>query len=170
VIFCLFLTVIDYNSILLLGIAPASYAASSTSATQTVTVTVSSTVSITAPATITFGAVAADGSTYTQGDTISSTSNVAIDIYTKALAWTGGISSPLALTDFQFQNATLTNTIFTTSYQKVITNLAKAPKSGVITSSNNLLITVPFGTDPASYSTTIYDSAVSTGGTAPTSP
>ncbi len=155
---------------LLVALIPAASAASSNNASQAVTVTVKPTISISINTpNLDFGALDADGLSTTKNTVLTSNSNVAIDVWTKALLFSPVNTDGLTLADFTFSNST-TFTAYTNSYQMLFSNMAKAPKNGVTTGTANQRITVPLGTDPGNYTTTVYYSAVSKGAAAPTLP
>lgn len=158
----------------LIGAVPA-FAA--TSSTQTAQVTVSDTVAITAlfgstvNGTISMGTLSADGlQTTVNGELLRTYSNVNVDVYTKSSGdLTGGSpADTITLSNFVYNNGT--DNAFTNSYVKMITNWNKAPKSSYTEQALPLKITIPVGTNPGTYTTTVYFSAVKTGNTAPTTP
>lgn len=169
--------------IMIVGAFPA-FAASSASSTQQVQVTVKPTIAIAANwnsgannSTIILGSLDADNlqNTWTGGATgeqLFTFSNIAIDVYTKASGPLTTGSSNIALSNFLYSGGSIgTPTAFTTSYFKMYSNWAKAPQGGSNVAPINLYLTVPFGTDPGNYATTIYFSAVNAGNaTAPTTP
>jgi len=133
-------------------------------------VTVKPTIAISVTSPIDFGSLDADGSsTIYNTNVLTSTSNVAIDVWTRALNFSPTPTDALTLPNFAFQNGG-TYTAFTNTYQKILTNIAKAPKGGSIPTNANLQITIPLGTAPTTYSTTVYYTAVQTGLPAPTTP
>ena len=176
------ISVIGLSLIMLCSVFPAF--AATQSSTQPVQVTVGNTVSIAAfwngganNSTITLGTLIADGSVNSfaggaSGEQIYTYSNVPIDVYTKANADLNqsGVDTIL-LSNFQYyNNVTSSLTPFTTAYVKTISTWAKAPKNGYLGTGVNLQLTVPVGTQPGAYNNTIYFSAVSAGGAAPTTP
>lgn len=155
------LGVMAFALVMIVGSCPA-FAASSSTATQTVIVNVNPTVAITVTPLLNY-TVDADGSSNAKTSTITSTSNVAIDVYTKALAFTPSGTDSLTLNDFTYGG-----TAFTTSYAKMITALAKAPKGSSTTSAQTLTVIAPLGTAPGTYNTTVTYTAVVNGATGPT--
>lgn len=151
------------------------------SATQNVTVTVPEHIAINASfngmgnnSTITLGTILADNvqQPFTGGATgeqVSTRSNVQIDLWTKA---SGDFSSTelgadyIELSNFMYSDyngAIGTATPFTTSYAKVINDWAKphpVTDGGILTVPVDLYMTVPWGTAPATYNTTVYHSAI----------
>ncbi|AEG17766.1 hypothetical protein [Methanobacterium paludis] len=177
------LTVLAFALVLIVGACPA-FAASSASSTQQVQVTVSPTIAIAATwanggnnSTIDLGSLAADGlqTTYNggvSGEQLYTYSNIPIDVYTRAASDLTSSTNTIALTNFLYKGgSTSTATAFTTSYAKMYSNWAKAPQGSSNEADIDLSLTVPFGTNPGSYATTVYFSAVSAGSTtAPTTP
>lgn len=167
--------------VLIVGAMPA-FAADTDSSTQAVQVTVGPTVAIQAfwangadNNTINLGTVAADnvqvpyagGAT---GEQVRTYSNVMIDLYTRIAGnFTNGTNT-LDANNFLFTGNVTGQTAFTAQYQKVFDDWAKAPKGGYNTAPINLALTVPFGTDPGDYSTTVYFSAVRHNAVAPVTP
>ena len=156
---------------LLIALIPAVSAASSNNASQAVTVTVKPTISISIDTNLVdFGSVDADGLSTIKNTVLTSNSNVAIDVWTRALNFVPSGASALTLTDFAFSNGGAYTT-YTNSYQILFSNIPKAPKTGAApTKTANQRITVPLGTDPGQYNSTVYYSAVVTGATAPKAP
>jgi hypothetical protein len=156
---------------LLVALIPAASAASSNNASQAVTVTVKPTISISIDTpTLDFGALDADGLSTIKNTVLTSNSNVAIDVWTRALNFAPSGASALTLSDFAFSNGGAYTT-YTNSYQMLFTNIPKAPKTGAApTRTANQRITVPLGTDPGQYNSTVYYSAVVNGAAAPTLP
>lgn len=151
--------------------------------TQTVQVTISNAISITAfwngganNNTINLGSLAADNIQRTfpggaSGEQIRTYSNTAIDVYTRAAGNLQSGSNSIALTNFQYSGGTISlPTSFTVNYFKMYDNWASAPQGGSNTAPVNLYMTVPYGTSPGTYTTTIYFSAVAHGASPPTSP
>lgn len=176
------LGIIMLTLIMIVGAFPA-FAASSASSTQTVQVTVNPTIAIAAQwkggannSTITLGSYDADGLTTTftggaTGEQLFTYSNVPIDVYTKASGNFANGTNSIALSNFQYTGNVSGQTAFTLSYVKAFSNWAKAPVGSYNVAPINLYLTVPFGTDPGNYSTTVYFSAVTAGNaTAPTTP
>ena len=137
--------------------------------TQTATVTVSDTIAIealfsgTQNADITLGTLAADNAqTTVSGEVIRTRSNVAIDVSTRAsgdFSDGGTPANTIALSNFLYDGDTA-NHVFTTGNTAVFTNWAKAPKAtGYADKSVPLKITIPYGTDPGTYTTTVYFTA-----------
>ncbi|MBP2046794.1 hypothetical protein [Methanobacterium aggregans] len=140
------------------GVCPA-FAETSSTATQSVTVKVNPTVAITVNSPLDFGALDADGSSNTLTTTVTSTSNVAIDVWTKAadFTYTGTETGDfLALTDFTYGTS---STPFTTDYAKCLT-MVKAPKKSSTSSTLDLTITAPVGTSAGKYDTSVTYTAV----------
>ncbi len=146
-------------------------------AQQTAQVTVSDTVSITAlfgstvNGTINLGSLNADGSqTTVNGELLRTYSNVNVDVWTRATGdFSGGSpADTITLSNFVYNNGT--DHAFTNSYVKMITNWNKAPKNGYNEQALPLKITIPTGTNPGTYTTTIYFSALKTGSTGPPAP
>jgi hypothetical protein len=178
------ISILGLSLIMLCSVFPAF--AATQSSTQPVQVTVGPTISIAAfwnsganNSTINLGTVIADGSVNSYaggatGEQLYTYSNIPIDVYTKAntdLTQTGATPDTILLSNFQYyNNATSSLTPFTTSYVKTISNWAKAPKNGFLGTGVNLQLTVPVGTQPGNYNNTIYFSAVTVGGGAPTTP
>ena len=168
--------------VMIVGACPAF--AVTASSTQTVQVTVNPTIAIAATwangannSTINLNSLDADGlqTTYTggaSGEQLYTFSNVGVDVYTKAAAALTSGSNTIALTNFLYSGGSVsTPTAFTTNYSKMYNNWAKAPQGSSNSAPINLYLTVPFGTAPGSYSTTVYFSAVQNGTTpAPTTP
>lgn len=169
--------------VMIVGACPAF--AATTSSTQTVQVTVNPTIAIAATwangnnnSTIALGSLAADGlqTTFTGGlggEQLFTYSNEPIDIYTKASGPLANGANNIALSNFLYSGgSTATPTAFTTNYFKMFGAWGAAPQTpGYNSTPINLYLTVPFGTVPTSYSTTVYFSAVNAGNlTAPTAP
>ena len=152
------------------GVCPA-FAATSNSTSQTVTVKVNPTIAISVDTpSLDFGPIVPDGSSNTMTPLLTSKSNVAINVWIKALNFQSNntaTSDDLNLTDFTFDG-----TAFNGAYQlpTEFTGLLKAPKKGATTASLPLKITVPVGTSPADYNSTIFYSAVQVGQLAPATP
>lgn len=167
--------------VLIVGAMPA-FAADTDSSTQAVQVTVGPTVAIQAlwangadNNTINLGTIAADdvqvpypgGAT---GEQVRTYSNVMIDLYTRIAGnFTNGTNT-IDANNFLFTGNASGTVPFTAQYQKVFDDWAKAPKGGFNSAPVNLYLTVPFGTDPGDYSTTVYFSAVRHNAAAPTTP
>ena len=144
---------------MIVGVCPA-FAATSSTATQSVTVKVNPTVAIAVNSPLDFGALDADGSSATRTTTVTSTSNVAIDVWTKAtdFTYTGTETSDLLnLSDFTYGAS---STAFTTDYAKCLSNIAKAPKKGSTLATLDLKITAPVGTSAGTYDTSVTYTAV----------
>lgn len=157
--------------VMIVGACPA-FAAQQNNATQAVTVTVNPTLSISVNSPVNFGSLDADGLTTTQTSTLTSKSNIAIDVWVRALNFQANqtAADPLTLTDFTYGAS---STAFLNTYQLPtdLTNIGKAPKNSQIAKTLALNINVPFGTSPATYNTTVYYAAVPHGQTtAPTTP
>ena len=63
-----------------------------------------------------------------------------------------------------------TATVFTPNYSKIVDNWQKAPQGSFRVEPITLYLTVPLGTNPGSYQTTVYFSAVKHNAGAPTTP
>lgn len=153
-----------------LGTAPAF--AISDSATQPVQVTVSPTVAITAfwnslgeNSTISLGSWPADNleKTFTGGATgeqLKTYSNVPINVTVLASGnFAGPGSDVIPIGNFYYLDSSGTNTktpFSSTTATNVHMGWAKAPQNpGYLTDSIDLYLTIPFGTAPGSYSTSI---------------
>lgn len=147
--------------------------AATTSSTQPVQVTVSPTIAIATTwnsgannSTIKLGSLDADGlqKTYIggkSGEQLFTFSNMAVDVYTKTSGPLSSGTDTIALTNFRYRGGSVgTARAFTTSYYKMYNNWAKAPVANSRAASINLYLTVPIGTTPGNYSTTIYFAAV----------
>lgn len=177
------LGIIMLTLIMIVGAFPA-FAASDDSSTQTVQVTVNPTIAIAAQwkgggnnSTISLGSFDADGLTNNfnggaTGEQLFTYSNVPIDVYTRASGDFANGTNKIALSNFKYSGGTVGSAIaFTETYFKMYSNWAKAPIGGFNSEPINLYLTVPFGTSPGNYSTTVYFSAVTAGNTtAPTTP
>lgn len=170
--------------VMIVGACPA-FAATSASSTQPVQVTVDDTIAIAATwsnggnnSTIDLGALTADGiqKTFTGGATgemLYTYSNVPIDVYTRASGALTSGSNTIALSNFLYKGGSATTaTAFTQSYVKMYEDWNKAPLDpGYDDEAIDLSLTVPFGTSPGTYSSTVYFSAVkSDSTTAPSTP
>jgi hypothetical protein len=137
-----------------------------------VQVTVNSQVAITANwnstgdnSTINLGSLEADGFQKSwnggiNGEQIFSYSNVKIDVYTRASGDLTSGNSSIPLNKFLFTGGDIsTPTPFATNYTQIIDDWSKAqgnPNTAPIT----LYLTVPYGTEPGKYNTTVYFTAV----------
>ena len=150
----------------LISVAPI-FAAQETS--QTAKVTVTDTIAIealfggTQNADIILGNLAADNAQVTvNGEVIRTRSNVAIDVTTRTSGALSDSSTPantIALTNFLYDGDSA-NQQFTTGNTAVFTNWVKAPKAtGYADKTLPLKITIPYGTDPGTYTTTVYFTA-----------
>ncbi|SCG85336.1 putative protein [Methanobacterium congolense] len=168
---------------LLVSCASPAFAVQSTSSTQPVQVTINDAVAISATwnsgannSAINLGSVLPDGSqnTYTggtSGEQLFTYSSVMIDVYTKASGPLTGGSNSIALTNFRYMGGSVTTArAFTTNYYKIYDNWQKAPQGGSRVAPITLYLNVPLGTNPGSYQTTIYFSAVKHNAGTPTTP
>lgn len=171
--------------VLMVGAMPV-FAADTDSSTQAVQVTVGPTVAIQAiwnsgldNNTITLGPLAADNvqNIFTGGATgeqIFTFSNVKIDVYTKIagdLTDATNTTRKIAASNFLYSGGSVgTATAFTDNYAILYDDWDKAPKYGNNSAPINLYLTVPFGTDEGTYSSTVYFSAVRHNAGAPTTP
>ena len=159
------------------------FAVQTSSSTQPVQVTVSPTIAIAATwnsgannSTIKLGSLGADGlqKTYNggkSGEQLFTFSNMVVDVYTRASGPLSIGTDTIALTNFRYRGGSVrTARTFTTSYYKMYNNWAKAPVAGSRAASINLYLTVPVGTAPGNYSTTIYFAAVKHSAAAPNAP
>lgn len=160
-------------------IAVAGYVGASTAAdsvTQKASVTISPVVALNGPTTIDFGIVSdnrAIPTPLTTTNTLSSGSNIPIDIYTKAndthMVNTDS-SIPDTITPIQFTPETGSATDFTTGYQIARSNWQPVQGGSLANWGQVLSITVPAYTANGTYVVTIYNTAVAHGAVAPTTP
>jgi len=168
--------------LLVLGTSPVS-AAQSTSSTQPVQVIVNDAVAISATwdsgprdSAINLGSRVPDGSQTpfpggSDGEQLFTYSSVKIDVYTKASGPLTSGSNSIALTNFRYMGGSVTTaTVFTPNYSKIVDNWQKAPQGSFRVEPITLYLTVPLGTNPGSYQTTVYFSAVKHNAGAPTTP
>ncbi len=123
--------------------------------------------------TITLGSVEADNSQNTwvggiYGEQLFSYSNVKIDVYTRASGNLTDGNKSIPLSNFLYQGGNMgTATSFSTNYTQVIDDWDK-PHHGIPNVTPiNMYLTVPFGTEPGNYITTVYFSAVAHNSPAP---
>ena len=153
------------------------------SSTQPVKVSVSPTIAIATTwnsgannSTINLGSLTADGlqKTYNggkSGEQLFTFSNMAVDVYTRASGPLSSGTDTITLTNFRYRGGSVgTARAFTTRYYKLYNNWAKAPVTGPRVASINLYLTVPVGTSPGNYSTTVYFAAVKHNAMAPIAP
>lgn len=117
------------------------------------------------PSTMNFGSTIPDGSTLTFNGTIDTKSNENIDVYTWASGdFTNG-SNIIALNPnlvYKYNNTGSFIPLSTTP-TLVINNWLSDPSGHRPPMNINYQLTVPFGTEPGVYTTTIYTAAVSSG-------
>jgi len=155
----------------------------SESATQPLQANVTETVAITATwngqenGTINLGNLPADNveKEWEGGDTaeqVHSYSNVAIDLYVKALGDLANGTNTISLSNLKYGDygASVSKTSFTTAYAKVLEGWGPPAPLGSLTVPVDLYLTVPLAARPGLYTTTIFHAAVQAGGTAPTTP
>lgn len=148
----------------------------------TVQVTVNSQVALAANwnssganSTINMGSLQADGSQQSwtggiNGQQLYSYSNVKIDVYTRASGNLTNGNNSIPLNKFLYQGGDVsTATPFTTSYTQIIDNWDKSHGSPNI-APINLYLTVPYGTEAGTYTTTVYFTAVQQNAPIPNSP
>lgn len=123
------------------------------------------------PTAMDFGSTMPDGSTLTFNGTIDTKSNEIVDVYTWASGdFTNG-SNIIALNpNFAYRyNNTGSFIPLSTSPTLVINNWPSDPSGHRPPMSIDYQLTVPFGTEPGVYTTTVYTAAVSSGNLAPVS-
>ena len=123
------------------------------------------------PAAMDFGSTIPDGSTLTFNGTIDTKSNEVIDVYTWASGDLTNGSNIIALNpNFAYRyNNTGSFIHLSTSPTLVINNWPSDPSGHRPPMIINYQLTVPFGTEPGVYTTTVYTAAVSSGNLAPVS-
>lgn len=115
--------------------------------------------------TINLGSLEADGLQKSwnggiNGEQILSYSNVKIDVYTRASGNLTSGNSSIPLNKFLYRGGNIsTPTSFETNYTQIIDGWSKAQGSPNV-APINLYLTVPYGTEPGTYTTTIYFMAV----------
>ena len=123
------------------------------------------------PAVINFGNTLPDGSTLTFNGTIDTKSNENIDVYTWASGDLTNGSNIITLNhNFVYRyNDTGSFIQLSTTPTLVINNWPSDPSGHKPPIDINYQLTVPFGTEPGIYTTTVYTAAVSSGDLAPVS-